>query len=36
MLTDRPLRIEVLVNSPGPHDQVRISEPFEAPQVHVP
>ena len=28
MLTDRPLRIEVLVNSPGPHDQVRIREPF--------
>ena len=30
MLTDRPLRIEVLVNSPGPHDQVRIREPFGA------
>ena len=30
MLTDRPLRIEVLVNSPGPHDQVRIREPFAA------
>ena len=30
MLTDRPLRIEVLVNSPGPHDQVRIREPFTA------
>lgn len=29
MLTDRPLQIEVLVNSPGPHDQVRIREPFE-------
>ena len=28
MLTDRPLQIEVLVNSPGPHDQVRIREPF--------
>ena len=30
MLIDRPLRIEVLVNSPGPHDQVRIREPFAA------
>ena len=30
MLTDRPLQIEVLVNSPGPHDQVRIREPFAA------
>ena len=30
MLTDRPLRIEVLVNSPGPHDQVRVREPFSA------
>jgi hypothetical protein len=30
MLADRPLRIEVLVNSPGPHDQVRIREPFGA------
>jgi hypothetical protein len=30
MLTDRPLQIEVLVNSPGPHDQVRIREPFGA------
>lgn len=28
MLTDRPLQIEVLVNSPGPHDQVRVREPF--------
>lgn len=30
MLTDRPFRIDVLVNSPGPHDQVRIREPFLA------
>ena len=30
MLQDRPLRIEVLVNSPGPHDQVRVREPFHA------
>lgn len=30
MLQDRPLRIEVLVNSPGPHDQVRVREPFTA------
>ena len=30
MLTDRPLQIEVLVNSPGPHDQVRIRDPFMA------
>jgi hypothetical protein len=30
MLQDRPLRIEVLVNSPGPHDQVRVREPFAA------
>ena len=30
MLADRPLRIEVLVNSPGPHDQVRIRDPFHA------
>ena len=30
MLTDRPLQIEVLVNSPGPHDEVRIREPFSA------
>ncbi|TCD58132.1 hypothetical protein [Synechococcus sp. BS55D] len=30
MLTDRPLQIEVLVNSPGPHDQVRVREPFAA------
>ena len=30
MLTDRPLRIDVLVNSPGPHDQVRIRDPFSA------
>ena len=30
MLNDRPLQIEVLVNSPGPHDQVRIREPFVA------
>jgi len=30
MLADRPLRIEVLVNSPGPHDQVRIRDPFNA------
>ena len=30
MLNDRPLQIEVLVNSPGPHDQVRIREPFMA------
>ncbi|MCB4406946.1 glycosyltransferase family 4 protein [Synechococcus sp. MU1642] len=29
-MTDRPLQIEVLVNSPGPHDQVRIREPFAA------
>ena len=28
MLTDRPLLIDVLVNSPGPHDQVRIRDPF--------
>ena len=28
MLNDRPLQIEVLVNSPGPHDQVRIRDPF--------
>lgn len=26
---DRPLRIEVLVNSPGPHDAVRIRQPFQ-------
>ena len=30
MLHDRPLRIEVLVNSPGPHDQVRVRDPFTA------
>jgi len=30
MLADRPLRLEVLVNSPGPHDQVRIRDPFNA------
>jgi hypothetical protein len=30
MLTDRPLRIEVLINSPGPHDQVRVRDPFSA------
>ena len=30
MLTDRALRIEVLINSPGPHDQVRVREPFLA------
>ena len=30
MLTDRPLQIEVLVNSPGPHAQVRVHEPFSA------
>ena len=30
MLTDRPLQIEVLVNSPGLYDQVRIREPFAA------
>ncbi|MCP9775653.1 hypothetical protein [Cyanobium sp. WAJ14-Wanaka] len=29
-MNDHPLRIEVLVNSPGPHDQVRIREPFKA------
>ena len=27
---DRPLRLEVLINSPGPHDQVRMREPFRA------
>ncbi len=32
MLKNRPLRIEVLVNSPGPHDQVRIRDPFLAMQ----
>lgn len=26
----RPLQIEVLINSPGPHDQVRVREPFLA------
>jgi hypothetical protein len=26
----RPLQIEVLINSPGPHDQVRVREPFGA------
>jgi len=30
MLTDRALQIEVLINSPGPHDQVRVREPFLA------
>ena len=30
MLADRPPRIEVLVNSPGPNDQVHIREPFVA------
>ena len=30
MLTDRPLQLEVLVNSPGPHDQVRVRDPFLA------
>ncbi len=30
MFTDRPLRIEVLLNSPGPHAQVRILDPFLA------
>jgi len=30
MLAERPLRLEVLVNSPGPHDQVRIRDPFKA------
>ena len=30
MLKDRPLRIEVLINSPGPHDQVRVRQPFLA------
>lgn len=30
MMEDRPLRIEVLVNSPGPHDAVRIRQPFRA------
>ena len=30
MLQEHPLRIEVLVNSPGPHDQVRVRDPFEA------
>jgi hypothetical protein len=29
MLTDHPLRLEVLVNSPGPHDQVRVREPIQ-------
>ncbi len=27
-MTNRPIKIEVLINSPGPHDQVRIREPF--------
>ena len=26
----RPLKIEVLINSPGPHDQVRVRDPFLA------
>jgi len=26
----RPLQIEVLINSPGPHDQVRVRDPFLA------
>ena len=30
MHQDRPLRLEVLINSPGPHDQVRMREPFRA------
>ena len=30
MLNDRPLQIEVLINSPGPHDEVRIRQPFAA------
>ena len=30
MLMDRPLQIEVLINSPGPHDQVRVRQPFQA------
>ena len=27
---DRPLQIEVLINSPGPHDVVRVRQPFQA------
>ena len=27
---ERPLKIEVLINSPGPHDQVRVRDPFLA------
>lgn len=34
MLTDHPLRLEVLVNSPGPHDQVRIRDPIEGLRQH--
>ena len=30
MLMDRPLKIEVLINSPGPHDEVRVRQPFLA------
>ena len=30
MLMDRPLQIEVLINSPGPHDHVRVRQPFLA------
>ena len=30
MLKDRRLKIEVLINSPGPHDQVRVRQPFLA------
>ncbi len=30
MLSDRPLKIEVLINSPGHHDQVRVRDPFLA------
>ena len=26
---DRPLQIEVLINSPGPHDEVRVRQPFQ-------
>ena len=27
---NHPLRLEILINSPGPHDQVRMREPFRA------
>ena len=30
MLMDRQLQIEVLINSPGPHDMVRVRQPFLA------